>query len=151
MTVEQTEHVQPDVVTPERPALARLVVADIMSRPVITIQVNHSLWSAVELFLASGVRHLVVLSGLRCVGVLSDRHVIAGWPLDPLGLRRRRVGDALRENFPAVAPQCPVAMAAELMVEHQVDALPVVDDEAAVVGVVTNSDFVRVVAAALSR
>ena len=82
---------------------------------------------AVERFLASGVRHLVVLSGRRCVGVLSDRHVIAAWPLDPLGLRLRRVGEVLQEEFPAVAPTCPVALAAELMVEHRVDALPVVD------------------------
>jgi CBS domain-containing protein len=127
----------------------RLEVADVMSSPVITIQTSESLWSAVERFLATGVRHLVVLSGHRCVGVISDRHVIGAWPFDPLGMRRRRVGEVLREEFPAVVPACPLALAAELMVEHHVDALPVVDDEATVVGVLTSSDVVRAVAKAL--
>ena len=132
-----------------RPTARRLAVVDVMSTPVVAIQANESLWAALERFLAAGVRHLVVLTGNRCVGVVSDRHVIAAWPLDPLGLRRLRVGEVLQEASPAVVPACPVAVAAELMVEHRVDAWPVVDTDGVVVGMVTSSDLVRVVAETL--
>ena len=127
----------------------RATVSDVMSTPVVTIQASQSLWAAVEMFLATGMRHLIVLSGRRCVGVVSDRHVIAAWPFDPLGMRRRRVGEVLREEFPAVVPGAPAALVAELMVEHGIDAVPVVDADAAVVGAVTNSDLVRMLAETL--
>ena len=39
------------------------VVADVMSRPVLTVEVGESLWDAWQLLFVSGLRHLVVIDG----------------------------------------------------------------------------------------
>jgi CBS domain-containing protein len=59
---------------------------------------------------------------------------------------RGRVGERVVARGVRVHRSAPVRHAAELMVEELVDALPVVDDVGRVVGIVTWSDIVRLVA-----
>ncbi len=124
-------------------------VRDVMSAPVAVVRDHDSAWRALVRFTETGLRHLVVLDeadGL--VGVLDDRQVLARWPMDAMSLRRQTVGEIVR---PIVGPRSPlsvhesepVSAAAEAMLRFEVDGLAVVDDAAAVVGIVTGSDLVR--------
>jgi CBS domain-containing protein len=93
----------------------------------------------------SGLRHLVVVSGHRCVGVLSDRHV-AAWPFGELSRRAQIVLDLLGDTRPSVTARTTAAEAARAMLDAGVDALPVVDAHNRVVGLVTGSDLLRLLA-----
>lgn len=126
-------------------AVAPVRVGDLMSQPVLTVEVAESLWDAWQLLFVSGLRHLVVLDeGGSCVGVLSDRAVLSDLPMTPEHMGRRRVGDVLaRVPLIHLSPDQSPTDAARLMTRHSIEAIPVIDDEERLVGVVTGSDLVR--------
>ena len=86
------------------------------------------------------------MSGDRCVGVLSDRHVAAAWPFGELSRRTQIVLDLLGDTRPSVTARTTAAEAARAMLDAGVDALPVVDAHNRVVGLVTGSDLLRLLA-----
>jgi acetoin utilization protein AcuB len=88
-----------------------------------------------------GIRHLVVVVDGRCIGVLEDRELFAQWPMGPLALRRTRIGGMLRARTTCVLPDSDLRAVASVMRGEHVDAVPVVDDNGALVGVVTGSDI----------
>ena len=130
-------------VQPEPDAGTR-TVADIMSRRIVAIRSDADLTVALDTLTRAKLRHLVVVDPDRtCRGLLSAEHVLASIGT---GARERRVADHVPLRQPRVHRDAPVREAAAQMVLHLVDALPVVDDDGRVVGVVTWSDIVRMVA-----
>lgn len=123
----------------------QLLVRDIMSNPVLTVEIDETLWDAWQLLFVSGLRHLVVIdkSG-TCVGVLSDRNILAEVPATADHLSGRRVVDVLaRVPVVSIAPDANPREAAHVMSHAMTEAVPVVEDDGRLVGVVTESDLVR--------
>ena len=125
-----------------------VTVADIMSRPVLTVEVDETLWDAWQLLFVSGLRHLVVLDrDGSSMGVLSDRNVLAEVPATAEYLGRRRVSEVLAQVPSAFTlPTASPLDVAEVMAANAVEAVPVVDDAGRLVGIVTEFDIVRWVA-----
>jgi len=121
------------------------VVADLMSRPVLTVEVGESLWDAWQLLFVSGLRHLVVLDANGAsLGVLSDRSILAEVPATADHLSRRLVGDVLAMvPLVSVSPDAEPLAAARIMVDNTVEAVPVLDREGRLLGIVTEADIVR--------
>jgi CBS domain-containing protein len=139
----------------EEPAGARLLpegvtVGQIMSQPAVAVEAQETAWVALQRLTTSGLRHLVVVSGDRCVGVLSDRHVAAAWPFGELSRRTQLVLDLLGDTRPSVTAGTTAGEAARAMLDAGVDALPVVDADDRVVGLVTGADLLRLLADAAS-
>ncbi|MBI1352116.1 MAG: CBS domain-containing protein [Actinomycetales bacterium] len=122
-----------------------MTVADLMSNPVLTVEVNESLWDAWQLLFVSGLRHLVVLDrDGGCLGVLSDRNILAEVPATADHLSHRHVRDVLAMvPLVSVHPEDPPLSVAQLMADHTVEAVPVLDAEGRLAGIVTESDIVR--------
>jgi CBS domain-containing protein len=125
-------------------------VADIMSRPVLTIELDESLWDAWQLMFVSGVRHLAVIDeDGSCLGVISDRAATADVDLDAPAMKGRKVRDIMaRVPLIAVSPQDPPIVAAERMQQHSIAATPVID-HGRLVGIVSEADIVHWVASGL--
>lgn len=123
-------------------------VAEIMSRHVVAIRSDSDLTVAVETFLRTALRQLVVIEPDRsCRGVLSSEQVLAALATTEHGQRReRRVGEHVPPGQPRLHRAASVRRAAEVMSCELVDALPVVDDQDEVVGIVTWSDIVALAA-----
>jgi CBS domain-containing protein len=120
-------------------------VSEIMSHRVVAIRSDCDLTVAVDTFLRTALRHLVVVDpDLACRGILSAEQAMAA--LDLSGRRPRLVRDHLPARQPRLHRDASVRRAAEAMVLELVDALPVVDDAGEVVGIVTWSDIVGLVA-----
>jgi CBS domain-containing protein len=122
-----------------------VTVSDLMSSPVLTVEVEESLWDAWQLLFVSGLRHLVVLDrDGACLGVLSDRNILAEVPATAEHLGRRHVRDVLAMvPLVAVHPGDGPITAARIMADHTVEAVPVLDLDRRLVGIVTESDIVR--------
>lgn len=120
-------------------------VSDIMSRPVLTVEVTETLWDAWQLLFVSGLRHLVVLNvDGSAVGVLSDRNVLAEVPATAEHLSQRHVADVLAQvPLVHVAPSDSPTHAAAVMSANMVEAVPVLDADGRLAGIVTESDIVR--------
>jgi CBS domain-containing protein len=128
-------------------SIGELRVADVMTSPAVTIEAAASLWDAVERFFLSGLHHLVVVTNGRCVGVIDDRQVAAQWPARAISLRSSPVAKMLDGRQPHTVAAAPVLEAAQTMLSHRVDALPVIDDARRIVGILTGSDLIRLLVA----
>jgi acetoin utilization protein AcuB len=84
------------------------------------------------------VRHLPVVDGGKLVGILSDADL--GPYVGYLG--NTKVNAAMTPNPTTIAPNSDAAVAARVMLEHKVRALPVTEGET-VVGVVSVSDVLE--------
>jgi CBS domain-containing protein len=124
-----------------------LTVDQVMSPRVASIRSDATVGEALDRFLLTGSRQLVVLDAAgRAIAVLSDRDVMAAWPLDSWTLQRRTVGTLvdLRAAH-CVTAGTELQDAALMMLGGHREALAVLDG-GEVVGVVTDTDLVRVIA-----
>jgi len=123
----------------------KILVRDIMSQPVLTAEVDETLWDAWQLLFVSGLRHLVVTDKLgQSVGVLSDRNILTEVPATAEHLSAKRVSDVLaRVPVTSIGPDAAPQEAANVMAQSTIEAVPVVDRDGRLVGIVTESDLVR--------
>ncbi len=103
-----------------------------------------------KLLAQHGIRHLPVVDDGVLIGIVSDRDV----KIDDRSLHRlealERIGEAVGEGKPVeavmsgsvhtIGPDDSVGDAARLMLSRRVSALPVVDDERALLGIITTTD-----------
>lgn len=124
-------------------------VATVMTEPVVAVDVQDSLWTAMDVMLTRGLRHLVVTRQGIARGILSDRDLAAVWATDPLGLKNRRAEHALGPGQSFIGPDIDVITAALRMRQLGVDALVVVESTLVPLGVVTDHDLLGVLIALL--
>ena len=127
---------------------ARTTVSDIMSRPVLTVEVGESLWDAWQLMFVSGLRHLVVLDpDGTCLGVLSDRNILAETPATREHLSGLRISDVLAQTpMASITPSDSPVTATRVMADRTTEAVAVLDTTGRLAGIVTEADIVRWVA-----
>ena len=121
------------------------VIGDVMSNPVLTVEVGESLWDAWQFLFVSGLRHLVVLNeDGDCLGVLSDRNILAEVPATRENLSRRKVREVLAMTpVVSVTPEQSPLAAARIMADNAVEAVPVLGPDARLLGIITEFDIVR--------
>jgi CBS domain-containing protein len=113
-------------------------VGELMRRSPVTIAPDAMLEEARELMVKNRIRHLPVVERGKLVGMLSSADLGAHGGQ----LVRTKVNAAMTADPTAVAASVDAAIAARLMLERQVRALPVVDGEA-VVGIISASDILE--------
>ena len=132
--------------------MERTRVRDIMSSPAITVSPDTTLPAANALMKEKEIRHLPVLEKGRLVGIVSrgdlrEASISASINADQYELHfllnKLTVGKLMTRKVRTVAPDALVVDAADLMTEHKIAGLPVVDAEGAVVGIVTESDLLK--------
>ena len=134
-----------------------LRVRDVMTREPKTLGRNDQLSLADDLMQQERIRHLPVLDeDGRLTGVLSRRDVFRGALASALGygqhaqqrlLETLFVKDAMTPEPRTIAPDAPLAEAAELMATRKIGCLPVMQG-GKLVGILTEGTFVELVARA---
>ena len=132
--------------------MERTHVRDIMSSPAITVSPDTTLPAANALMKEKEIRHLPVLEKGRLVGIVSrgdlrEASISASINADQYELHfllnKLTVGKLMTRKVRTVTPDALVVDAADLMTEHKIAGLPVVDAEGAVIGIVTESDLLK--------
>jgi CBS domain-containing protein len=123
-------------------------VAQVMSRRPATVDAHTSLFSAWGRLHGQQGAHLVVLDeAARPVGLLDERDIALEWPPGPLGAHHLPVHRLLRFRArPRVLGSDSVASAARAMLAAHVDALPVVDEDGRLTGLISAQHCVELVA-----
>jgi len=126
-----------------------MTAADVMSRFPVTVGRHTSLFAAWGTLRAARARHLVVLDeGHRPVGVLDERDIALEWPPGPLGAHHLPVHELLRLRArPRVRAEDDIVTAGRIMLDSREDALPVVDADGRLLGLVTVWQLVELIAA----
>jgi len=132
---------------------APATVADLMTGDVITLHIDDNLEEAEIVFSSAAIRHLpVVDDDKRLAGLVTHRDLLGAAlssilklpPEDEAAYKRRILAHAvMTADVITVGPATTLRDAASLVLDHKLGCLPVVDDERHVVGILTESDFVR--------
>lgn len=122
---------------PDEEQLAMLV-----DRDVPTASPEDSLEDAARKLLGAGVRRLPVLKNGKLVGILTVRDVVYR-AIAELGLEKP-AADYMISKIPAVWDGTPLRAAVEIMELSGFRALPVIDAEGNLTGIIDDSDIVKV-------
>lgn len=136
-------------------------VEDVMSREVVTVDVSTPLREVAALLAEKRISGVPVVSEEAVVGVVSEADILAkergetrergglfGFLLDDrataeLKLEARTAGEAMSAPAVTIGPDRPVSEAAGTMIDEGVNRLPVVDEDARLLGIVTRADLVK--------
>ena len=81
------------------------------------------------------------------MGVLSDRDILRN--LTKIDGKPTPVTQIMSRRVQTVKPSMPASEAATLLIEHKFGCLPVVGDDEQIVGIITDTDFLRIAEQAL--
>jgi CBS domain-containing protein len=119
--------------------------ANAMTREVVVVPPELSLESAWKIMQRRHIRHLPVVSASTLLGILSDRDVLVRARLEPdgsLALPSMPVATAMSLHPVTCEVDATIPTLARLMIERKLDAIPIVDTNDALVGLVTSSDLI---------
>ena len=125
-------------------------VADNMTRTVKTVAPTTTLRELHRLFSADDFNCYPVIDGDRLLGVISKFDVLNCFVFTPSSmipryddLMDRTVADAMTREFVSVDPDTRLQRVLQLMVNHRIRSMPVVDAGGHLVGIIAREDVMR--------
>ena len=133
-------------------ALTALTARELMSPVHETIDADATLQEVIDRFTAGVSRHLVVLDrDGRCLGVVGPRHINQAHHFDGRRDPEIPVRDLGCAPWIMLSPGDDLRTCAQMLVEHDLDAIPVLDDDRRILGLVTAYDVTRAAADAAAH
>jgi CBS domain-containing protein len=132
--------------------MERTRVREIMSSPAITVSPETTLPAANTLMKEKGIRHLPVVEKGRLAGIVSrgdlrEASISTSINADQYELHfllnKLTVGKLMTRKVLTVTPDALVVDAAEVMTAQKIAGLPVLDADGAVIGIITESDLLK--------
>jgi CBS domain-containing protein len=130
-----------------------MIVQEVMTPQPYVALVRDSIRTVLTKLAEADVRHLPVISNGALVGIVSDRDLrevvpsardALERPLESERILARPVSALMSSDVVSVTPGDDLVEAIDLMIEHRIGAVPVVDpDSAEVVGIVSYVDALR--------
>lgn len=133
------------------PAPLPITVGDAMTEAVATVAPSDTLLAAATLMVDHQLRHLPVIQDGAVAGMISDRDIrnVAGDPAGFVALHEAgsadvmNVRDAMTPAATTIRGDRPLRDAARILADGHIGALPVVDREGKLIGVVSYVDVLR--------
>jgi acetoin utilization protein AcuB len=125
-----------------------------MTKDPVTIDQESSIIEAIHLMKEKGIRRLPVMSGGRLAGLITERMIkdytpgkatsLDTWEVHYL-LAKTPVKAVMNPNPITVPPDMDLAEAAQIILDHKLYGLCVVDQEGDLVGIMSVGDMLRAV------
>ena len=129
-----------------------MTVAEVMVTDLITVGSDVGLKEAVDHMNSAHIRHLPVVRGDRLVGIVSDRDIrLFGMTMvgDTDGDLRFSIGvdvtvrEVMQQDPVLIEPDVDVCDALDMMIDDRVGAIPVVDEDDRLLGIVSYVDMLK--------
>jgi acetoin utilization protein AcuB len=129
-----------------------MLIKDWMTKDPVTITEETSMIKAIHLMKERRFRRLPVVTAGRLVGMVTDRDLKEASPSKATTLdvhelyyllAELQVKEIMSRNPVSVSQDDTVEHAAQIMLEHTISGLPVLDQDGKVVGIITQSDVFR--------
>ncbi|HEY8142506.1 MAG TPA: CBS domain-containing protein [Kofleriaceae bacterium] len=122
-------------------------VADIMTTALMTVAPEESIESVDFEMKLSSVRHIPVVGPHnQLVGIVSDRDILRAVREPPT----RPIADIMKREIRTVRPEDPARQALDVLLANRIGCVPVVGDDRQLVGIVTETSFLRFAREALA-
>lgn len=118
-------------------------VADIMTRDVETVGPTATVQEVAERMKAANIGSVPVVQDSRLVGTITDRDITVRVTAEGRDPRTTAVRDVMSQPVVTARPQQEVLEAEQLMHDHQVRRLPVVEQDGRLVGYVTTATIAK--------
>ena len=128
-----------------------MLVRALMTGAPITLPPDISIFEARRLMDSERIRHVLVTLGGDLLGIVTDRDIrlnmpsqatsLSVWELNYL-LAKVTVGEVMTRSVITIGPDLDAHDAAQIMLDHKIGALPVIDD-GRLIGIVTETDLLR--------
>ncbi|MCP3130042.1 CBS domain-containing protein [Shewanella sp. KJ2020] len=128
-----------------------IIIADIMSTRVVTVEMDDRLSVAKEIFDQANFHHLLVVDERKLEGVLSERDLLraispnlgsSAETVKDLETLQKRVHQVMTRNPVTIASHINLDTATRILLEHNIGCLPVLE-QGELVGIVTWKDLLR--------
>jgi acetoin utilization protein AcuB len=131
-----------------------MFVSRSMTRKVITVNPDTTIFEAQDLMAKHSIRHLPVVDGTnRLIGIVTDRDLRSALPYrvfregispaDKEGFQNLKVNDIMTRTVISIPPSYTIQDALLVVQNSKVGALPVVDDEGYLRGILSVRDLLR--------
>jgi len=116
-------------------------VTAIMTKNVITLTPANTLEEARNLMLSKHIHHMPILENNKLVGMLTS------WDFFKLGksvaeLGSVKVSEVMTTKIATLDPEQHIGAVAELLMEHLFHAVPIINDDRELLGIVTSTDLI---------
>lgn len=118
-------------------------VADIMTRDVETVGPSSTVQEVAEKMKAANIGSIPVVQDSRLAGTITDRDITIRVTAEGRDPRTTQVREVMSQPVVTVRPQQDVLEAEQLMHDHQVRRLPVVEPDGRLVGYVTTATIAK--------
>jgi CBS domain-containing protein len=116
-------------------------VKDIMTKEVVTIDVNKSVFEAAQLMTTKSLGCLIIVDKALPVGIITERDIVRRIVAKRSSVDLR-VAEVMTKTLVTVGPDTSIKDAARVMSTNKIRRLPVLKQNQ-LVGIVVASDFVR--------
>jgi CBS domain-containing protein len=117
-----------------------MLVKDVMTKNVITIDSNQTILDAYKKYRDNKVGSLVVTDSEKCIGIVTERDLIEK-AIDK-DLKTTFVKDIMTSNVRTISPSDNIDTASELMEKYNIKKLPVLFNDN-ITGIITINDIVH--------
>lgn len=136
-------------------AMMNRPVSEIMTKKLITVIPTDSLKIVKDIFEQHNIHHVLVVRHLELVGIISKTDfykAIHGARLEnpetaafenELIYAKFKAEDLMTKNIAKIGPNEKIGTAAEIFLENYFHAIPIVNDDAELVGIVSNYDILK--------
>lgn len=131
-------------------------VNEIMTAPVVSVQMDDDLWVVKDIFENTKFHHLLVLDGGTLCGVVSDRDLLkslspyvgsASETARDVATLKKKVHQIMTRKPVSVLDNASIEAVLRIFVEHNFSCVPVIDRDNKPVGIVSWRDIIRYLAA----
>lgn len=127
-------------------------IEKVLSRDVVTIHIGQKVSDVRKILTENGFHHLPVVSGKKLIGLVSASDIL-GISVEGVGSDDRSmdayldhqfsIEEIMKKELKTLGPKSTVADAAEILSDGDFHAVPVLDAEGGLVGLVTSTDLIR--------
>jgi CBS domain-containing protein len=130
-----------ETIAVESSGIRAISVGDFMSRELVTVKESDDLLLAEQMLRLGGFRHLPVVREQKLVGLLTHRDLLRS--AASREAKTTQAQEVMTREPTTVRPSTSLVHAARIMLANKFGCLPVCDEDGTVVGIITESDFVR--------
>ena len=117
-------------------------VASIMTRNVLTVEMDYSIQIIRDIFKNFEFHHILVLKNHKLIGVISDRDLIDKEEHDTITLDKK-AHEIMSRNLITVDVETSMEKASDLLLENYISCLPVISPQSSVEGIVSWKDILK--------
>ncbi|OPX77010.1 MAG: Inosine-5'-monophosphate dehydrogenase [Methanosaeta sp. PtaB.Bin039] len=117
-------------------------VREVMSRPVLTAEVDLDVFAAANKMISVNVGSLIVVREKKPIGILTERDLVKKVLAKARDPTRVQVGEVMNAPLIKIGPDASLRDAAVLMLKSGVKRLPVISDDGKLLGILTDTDLV---------